>query len=112
MGRADKDGDAVGGLVPVSEGGVFRSRKLLDAVRELPCQLCGADDGTVVAAHSNYGKGMGIKSSDASVMALCWKCHHEHDQGGIPKEERREREESLNLATLRALIERGLLTAK
>ncbi|MFO0448251.1 MAG: hypothetical protein ACK52I_06240 [Pseudomonadota bacterium] len=91
----------------------YRSKKLLEVVRELPCQLCGAEDGTVVAAHSNQGKGMGIKSPDWSVMALCWKCHNEHDQGGkIPKDERREREDSLNLSTLRTLIERGLLVAK
>lgn len=91
----------------------YRSKKLLEVVRELPCQLCGAEDGTVVAAHSNQGKGMGIKSPDWSVMALCWKCHNEHDQAGkIPKDERREREDSLNLSTLRTLIERGLLVAK
>lgn len=26
----------------------YRNRKLLDAIATLPCQLCGADDGTIV----------------------------------------------------------------
>jgi hypothetical protein len=50
-----------------------RSKKLLEACREIPCQLCGAQDGTVVAAHSNqakHGKGRGIKASDEFVAAL------------------------------------------
>jgi len=45
---------------------------------------CGAQDGTVVAAHSNSladGKGKGIKASDFKIAALCFRCHHELDQG-------------------------------
>jgi len=61
----------------------WRSDKLPKACRALPFVICGAEDGTVVAAHSNYGKGMGIKSSDATVMALCYRCHTAHDQGGL-----------------------------
>ena len=63
---------------------MYRDRKLLDIVRESPCQHCGAQDGTVVAAHSNQlrdGKGRGIKAHDYRVAALCFKCHHELDQG-------------------------------
>lgn len=26
----------------------YRNKKLLEAVRELPCQVCGIEDGTVV----------------------------------------------------------------
>lgn len=61
-----------------------RSKKLLEACREIPCQHCGIADGTVVAAHSNElskGKGRSIKASDVFVASLCRECHHEIDQG-------------------------------
>ena len=62
-----------------------RSPALRLACRELPCQHCGARDGSVVAAHSNWadlgGKGMGTKADDRYVAALCWVCHHQLDQG-------------------------------
>lgn len=76
---------------------IFRSATYLDLVRSLPCVWCGAM-GRTQAAHSNqqrFGKGRGIKASDASAMALCgpapgWTgCHAEHDQGGkLTKAER------------------------
>lgn len=91
----------------------FRSNRLLVACRQLPCQLCGAEDGTVVAAHGNSsadGKGMGHKASDAAVAALCFKCHAEIDQGSeLSKDERRARWYQAHVQTLRALIERGIL---
>jgi len=40
----------------------YRNLTLLSAIREVPCQHCGAQDGTVCAAHSNQqrdGKGTG-----------------------------------------------------
>ncbi len=61
----------------------IRSKKLLAAVRELPCQHCGMQ-GMTQAAHSNWsehGKGMGIKASDEYVAALCMRCHYQLDQG-------------------------------
>jgi hypothetical protein len=70
-----------------------RSKKLLEACREITCQLCGAQDGTVVAAHSNqakHGKGRGIKASDEFVAALCFRCHHEIDQGASMRKEARQ----------------------
>jgi hypothetical protein len=63
---------------------MYRNQKLLEAVRESPCQLCGAQNGTVVAAHSNQlrdGKGRGIKAHDYRIAALCYHCHMEIDQG-------------------------------
>lgn len=62
----------------------YRNKKLLEVVRESPCQNCGAQDGTVVAAHSNQlkdGKGRSIKAHDYRIAALCYRCHHELDQG-------------------------------
>jgi hypothetical protein len=60
-----------------------RSKKHLQNVASLPCQLCGVD-GRTQAAHSNqliHGKGRGIKASDVYVAALCDKCHYQIDQG-------------------------------
>ncbi len=62
----------------------FRSRKLLDAAKGQSCQNCGADDGTIVAAHSNesrMGKGGSIKADDCFVAWLCHGCHAWLDQG-------------------------------
>mgnify|MGYP003353935617 FL=1 len=62
---------------------MYRNKALLEAVRESPCQICGAEDGTVVAAHSNQlrdGKGKAIKAHDFRIAALCYRCHHEIDQ--------------------------------
>lgn len=61
-----------------------RSKALLRACREIPCQHCGAADGTVCAAHSNqgiHGKGRSIKASDIYVASLCFRCHSLLDQG-------------------------------
>lgn len=69
-----------------------RSKKLLEACRLIPCQHCGAQDGTVVAAHSNWsehGKGKSIKASDIYVASLCSICHHQLDQGLLWSREQR-----------------------
>ena len=74
---------------------MYRNQKLLEAVRESPCQHCGKMDGTIVAAHSNQGrdgKGRGLKAHDYRIAALCFTCHAELDQG-----RRLSREERLNL---------------
>lgn len=63
---------------------MFRSRKLLDLARGESCVNCGAEDGTIVAAHSNlpeHGKGQSLKSHDCYVAFLCVKCHAWLDQG-------------------------------
>ena len=89
-----------------------RSKKILEACREIPCQLCGAADGTVVAAHSNqakHGKGRGIKASDQYVAALCFNCHHEIDQGArMTKAARQEAWELAHEQTRVHLSMRGL----
>jgi ferredoxin len=72
----------------------FRNRKLLDLAEGKPCVMCGADDGTVVAAHSNlleHGKGMGTKAHDGMTAWLCSHCHFRIDQGkDLNKAEKRE----------------------
>lgn len=71
-----------------------RDRRILQACRYIPCQHCGRDDGTVVAAHSNWfdlgGKGKARKADDRFVAALCFGCHMKLDQGAkLSKDQRR-----------------------
>jgi hypothetical protein len=94
----------------------WRSEKLLIAVRQLPCQWCGAEDGTVCAAHSNQlrdGKGRSLKAADYRIAALCHTCHAEIDQGKtMNKEERQTRWELAHRATIAALFENGIVRVK
>ena len=68
---------------------IYRNRKLLDLARDQRCVMCHAEDGTVVAAHSNreeHGKGMGIKAHDCMSAWLCAMCHNHYDQGGADEQ--------------------------
>ena len=89
---------------------------MLRAVRDAYCMHCGADDGTIVAAHSNQlrdGKGKGIKAHDYRIAALCHICHHQIDQGTAwNKAEKREVWESAHRNTIGWLFENDLLTVK
>ena len=92
----------------------YRNKKLLEIVRKSPCQNCGAQDGTVVAAHSNQardGKGMGIKAHDYRIAALCHACHSNLDQGiKLSRQERLELWEAAHRATIGWLFENGYLS--
>jgi hypothetical protein len=92
----------------------YRNDKLLKVVREAPCQQCGAQDGTVVAAHSNQmrdGKGRSIKAADYRIAALCFKCHYEIDQGSkLSREERLNIWEDAHRKTIGWLFENKCLT--
>jgi len=62
-----------------------RSKALREAYRLIPCQHCGAEDGTVVCAHSNWsihGKAGARKAHDNRSASLCFGCHGDLDQGG------------------------------
>jgi len=62
----------------------WECKKLTDMARHYHCMNCGADDGTIVAAHSNsgrHGKGMAHKAHDVFVAFLCDRCHRWLDQG-------------------------------
>ena len=91
----------------------YRNKKLLEVVRKLPCQICGIEDGTIVAAHSNQqrdGKGTGIKAQDYRIAALCNKCHMELDQGkSMSKVERIDTWENAHRNTIGQLFEYGYL---
>jgi hypothetical protein len=92
---------------------VYRNQRLLEAVRAFPCQMCGREDGTVVAAHSNQlrdGKGRGIKAHDYRIAALCFRCHAEIDQGSkMTRAEREAAWEEAHRRTVGLLFEKGLL---
>jgi len=86
-----------------------RSKKLLQEVALLDCQLCGSSQ-YVQAAHSNWGsgKGMGVKADDSMVAALCAFCHRDIDQGS--KWSKRERQQAWWVAhrkTVETLVESG-----
>ena len=92
---------------------MYRNPKLLVACREIPCQLCGAEDGTVVAAHSNQlrdGKGRGLTASDYRIASLCFLCHSQIDQGkDLNRVMRVELWELAHRKTIGELFERGLI---
>ena len=75
---------------------------------------CGAQDGTVVAAHANwsdFGKGMGHKASDAAIAFMCGRCHSEIDQGAkLTKAERRSKWVEAAVKTWVWLAETGRIT--
>jgi len=92
---------------------MYRNKKLLELARQFPCQHCGREDGTVVAAHSNQlrdGKGKGIKAHDYRIASLCFTCHADLDQGkDLSKSERVELWEESHRKTIALLFERGFL---
>ena len=92
---------------------LYRNKRLLETVRNFPCQHCGKQDGTVVAAHSNQlrdGKGKGIKARDYRVASLCFMCHAELDQGkNLSKAERLEMWEEAHRKTIGLLFDNGHL---
>ena len=92
---------------------MYRNKKLLEIARLLPCQHCGIEDGTVVAAHSNQlrdGKGRGLKASDFRIASLCFRCHAEADTSStLTKVARIEMWEQAHRATIGELFERGLV---
>ena len=93
---------------------MYRNKKLLELVRQAPCQNCGKSDGTICAAHSNHsrdGKGMGIKAHDYRIAALCHACHAELDQGiRLTRAERLELWEAAHRGTVGWLFENDHLT--
>ena len=95
---------------------MYRNKKLLEIVRQSPCQHCGKSDGTVVAAHSNQlrdGKGRGLKSHDYRIAALCYSCHSQLDQGTkMDKSARVEFFEDAHRNTVGWLFEYGHLEVK
>jgi hypothetical protein len=95
---------------------MYRNQRLLEIVRNSPCQNCGTQNGTICAAHSNQlrdGKGRSLKAHDFRVAALCFRCHSNLDQGyQMDKEERRELWEEAHRKTIAWLFENDHLVVK
>lgn len=91
-----------------------RSKAIIEACRELPCQHCGFDlHGHVVAAHSNWsvhGKAKSLKAGDDRVAALCDRCHVPLlDQGShLSRAERQALWWRAHVKTVRELLRRSL----
>lgn len=70
---------------PVLKGEYLRHEGYRRAVASLPCCVCGIA-GFSQAAHSNRGKGAGLKTDDRTCFALCCDrpgvkgCHPKYDQ--------------------------------
>lgn len=94
----------------------YRNKKLLEAVRDLPCTVCGIEDGTVVAAHSNqmrHGKGKALKAHDWAIAAMCYACHSQVDQGkDLDKATRFGLWDRAFERTLHLLWERGIIEVR
>lgn len=94
----------------------FRSPKLLALARGQACVMCGCEDGTVVAAHSNlleHGKGRSHKAHDGMTAWLCMMCHTELDQGNsMSREQRRAFILEAISKTYMRLWDLGLITVK
>lgn len=90
----------------------YRNPALLRLAKDMPCMMCGMDDGTVVWAHANsqrYGKGTGIKCHDCFGAPMCMQCHAIYDSSGLP---RAVKEENFRLCMERAWLymwEHGLI---
>ena len=79
----------------------------------MPCGHCGDVNDSVVAAHRNEGKGMAIKTSDATAAPLCYWCHTRLDQGkDMTRDERRSMWNNAYIKGMAALIETGRLVLK
>jgi hypothetical protein len=61
----------------------YRNKKLTQSAKYESCVSCGANDGTIVWAHSNesfHGKGTGTKAHDLFGAFFCFKCHSSYDE--------------------------------
>jgi hypothetical protein len=94
----------------------YRNKKLLNLAKEAPCVLCGSNDGTVVAAHSNQlidGKGTAIKAHDYRIAYLC-NYHHFYidNDKSLNKEDRRLLWEHAHRKTIGWLFDSNKISVK
>lgn len=112
----------MGRVVPVPDAApavlaklaLVRSEALRRAYRALPCQHCGAEDGTVCCAHSNWavhGKGKSMKAGDDRAASLCFRCHGWLDQGPGLRAQKWAMWWPAHQRTVRELVARGLWPA-
>ena len=114
---------AIEPAAPVTKDNPVRSQQYRRAVASLPCINCGVP-GHSQCAHSNSGKGAGIKASDLDSFPLCTVhpgadgrlvqgCHERFDQGALfSKLVRRDLEPSWIADTQRKIYSMGLWPQK
>ena len=94
----------------------YRNPKLLKLAKDAPCVLCGSNDGTVVACHSNQlrdKKGTGIKSHDFRISYMCNTHHNMVDNGKeLSRDERIALWEEAHRRSIGWLFENGHLVVK
>ena len=81
----------------------------MEMYREIACQNCSKQDGTVCGAHSNqskHGKGRGKKASDEFCASLCDICHGWFDFGIASRQEKIDMWEMAHLKTTIALTKK------
>lgn len=83
-----------------------RSEALRKSAQGESCVACGREDGTVVWAHRNEGKGMGLKQHDLLGLYLCQACHSWYDQGKADRDEKRRFFEEHYPATMARVAEK------
>ena len=108
---------------PIAKSAPVRSEAYRRAVASLPCINCGVP-GHSQCAHSNSGKGAGIKASDLDSFPLCTVhpgadgrlvqgCHERFDQGALfSKLVRRDLEQAWIADTQRKIYSMGLWPQK
>ena len=101
-------------VLPHPKGEFVRSEAYRRAVASMPCKICGIA-GYSQCAHSNTGKGMGLKSSDLESFPACADregirgCHSMLDSGALyPKLVRQALEPAWAADTRRYIIAAGL----
>jgi hypothetical protein len=91
----------------------YRNPKILAHAKGQPCQNCGREDGSTVAAHSNFaehGKAKGMNAHDLFVAELCGECHRWLDSGtgrdpsGIWQSDRGDKREMFIKAMTKTMI--------
>lgn len=100
---------ALGGGRPAArkETSLLRSEAHRRNVAALGCLITGMP---AQACHPNFDKGGGLKACDSLCFPLCPDLHRAHDQGGIPKQDRRSLEWRYAIETRALLQQRGLWT--
>ena len=117
--RAANMGLSITAAAPIPKAAPVRSEAYRRAVASLPCINCGVP-GYSQCAHSNSGKGAGIKASDLDSFPLCTVhpgadgrlvqgCHENFDQGALfTKAVRRELEPAWAADTQRRIQAMGM----
>lgn len=94
---------------PKKKPTTWRSLSFRRAVASLPCVATGVE-GSTQAAHVDMGKGMALKTSDATCFAASVQYHaHIGSTGNMGREKKRATEDELNRKTILELCKRGML---